>query len=249
MHNYQAPDQLLKDRIILVTGAGDGIGKTAALTYAKHGATVILLGRTLKKLEDVYDEIEASNYPKPAIIPLNLEGAAPKEYQDVADQIAEEFGRLDGILHNAGLLGPRTPIEHYDAESWSKVLQVNLTAPFLITKSLIPLLRNSEDASIIFTSSSVGRQGRAYWGGYSVSKFGLEGLMQIVADELDDEHHNIRSNSINPGATRTNMRAHAYPAENPIHNPEPAEIMPLYLYLMGADSAGVTGQAFDAQPK
>lgn len=249
MHNYEAPADLLKDRVILVTGAGDGIGKAAAITYARHGATVILLGRTLQKLEEVYDQIESANYPQPAIIPLNLESAVDKEYEDVAVQIESEFGRLDGLLHNAALLGPRTPIEHYDAESWNKVMKVNLTAPFLLTKAMIPLLRNSRNASIIYTSSSVGRKGRAYWGGYAISKFGLEGLMQVVADELDDSENAIRANTINPGATRTNMRAHAYPAENPNNNPAPEEIMPLYLYLMGADSVGVSGQAFDAQPK
>ncbi|MCP5206584.1 MAG: YciK family oxidoreductase [Hahellaceae bacterium] len=249
MHNYEAPADLLKDRVILVTGAGDGIGKAAAITYARYGATVILLGRTLQKLEEVYDQIESANYPQPAIIPLNLESAVDKEYEDVSVQIESEFGRLDGLLHNAALLGPRTPIEHYDAESWNKVMKVNLTAPFLLTKAMIPLLRNSQNASIIYTSSSVGRKGRAYWGGYAISKFGVEGLMQVVADELDDSENAIRANSINPGATRTNMRAHAYPAENPNNNPAPEEIMPLYLYLMGADSVGVSGQAFDAQPK
>ncbi|MCG8609238.1 MAG: YciK family oxidoreductase [Pseudomonadales bacterium] len=249
MLDYKAPKDLLKDRIILVTGAGDGIGKAAAKSFAAHGATVILLGRTLKKLEAVYDEIEASGHPKPAIFPLNLEGAAAKDYEDLANSLDEEFGRLDGILHNAAVLGPRTPIDQYNTENWMQVMQVNLNAPFFLTQSLIPLLRQSNDASIIFTSSSVGRKGRAYWGGYAVSKFGVEGLMQVVADELDDEHNNIRSNSINPGATRTNMRAHAYPAENPAHNPAPEEIMPVYLYLMGPDSAGITGQAFDAQPK
>jgi len=247
MFNYNAPADLLKDRIILVTGAGDGIGRSAAKTFASHGATVILLGRTIAKLEAVYDEIEAAGGPQPAIIPLNLEGATYRDYEDVAVKIEEAFGRLDGLLHNASLLGSRTPIEHYDPDEWNKVMQVNLTAPFLLTKALLSVMAKSDDASIVFTSSSVGRKGRAYWGAYSVSKFGTEGLMQILADELDDGHSNIRVNSLNPGATRTNMRAHAYPAEHPATNPTPDEIMPVYLYLMGKDSQGVTGQAFNAQ--
>lgn len=247
MFEYNAPPDLLKDRVILVTGAGDGIGRGAAKTFARHGATVILLGRTVAKLEAVYDEIEAEGGPQPAIIPLNLEGATFRDYEEVAVKIEEAFGRLDGLLHNASLLGDRTPIEHYDPDLWNKVMQVNLTAPFLLTKALLSVMRHSEDASIVFTSSSVGRKGRAYWGAYAVSKFGTEGLMQVLADELNDEHSRIRVNSVNPGATRTNMRAHAYPGENPAKNPTPEEIMPVYLYLMGKDSKGVTGQAFNAQ--
>jgi NAD(P)-dependent dehydrogenase (short-subunit alcohol dehydrogenase family) len=215
--------------------------------FAKYGATVILLGRTVSKLEAVYDEIEANGGAKPAIIPLNLEGAAEKDYDDVAVSIENEFGKLDGILHNAALLGSLTTLEQYEVPVWNQLMQVNVTAPFMMTRTLIPLLRLSDDASIIFTSSSVGRKGKAFWGAYSVSKFANEGMMQVLADELDDDQHNVRVNSINPGATRTNMRASAYPAENPIHNPAPEEIMPVYLYLMGEASHGVTGQAFDAQ--
>jgi len=247
MFDYSAPSNLLQDKIILVTGAGDGIGRAAALSFADKGATVVLLGRTVSKLEAVYDEIEASGGAKPAIVPLNLEGAAEKDYDDVATSIENEFGKLDGILHNAALLGSLTTIEQYEVPVWNQLMQVNVNAPFILTRALIPLLRLSEDASVIFTSSSVGRRGRAFWGAYAVSKFAVEGLMQVLADELDDEHHNIRVNSVNPGATRTSMRASAYPAENPIHNPTPAEIMPVYLYLMGEDSAGITGKALDAQ--
>lgn len=249
MHNYQAPADLLKDRIILVTGAGSGIGRAAAKAYAAHGATVILLGRTTSRLESVYDEIEAAGHPQPAIVPLNLEGAAVKDYDELAMIIEDNFGRLDGILHNAGILGSRTPLEQYDPEIWNKVMQVNVTAPFVLTRAIIPLLRQSADASVIFTSSSVGRTAKAYWGAYAVSKFATEGLSQLLADELDDDRHNVRVNSLNPGATRTNMRAHAYPAENPGDNPPAEDLMPIYLYLMGSDSKGVNGQQLDAQPK
>ena len=245
--DYTATPDLLKDRIILVTGAGDGIGRAAAKSFAAHGATVILLGRTIRKLEFVYDEIIQANHPKPAIYPMNLEGASPKDYEDLAGIIDKEFGRLDGLLHNASMLGKITPLEHYDINQWYQVLQVNLNAPYLLTRACLGLLKQSSDASVIFTSSNVGRKGRAYWGAYAVSKFALEGLMQVLADELE-ENTSIRVNSLNPGKTRTKMRSDAYPGENPNTLPMPDEIMNTYLYLMSADSRSVHGQALDAQP-
>jgi NAD(P)-dependent dehydrogenase (short-subunit alcohol dehydrogenase family) len=160
--------------------------------------------------------------------------------------IENEFGRLDGLLHNASILGPRTPLEQLSGDNFMRVMHVNVNAMFMLSSTLLPLLKLSEDASVAFTSSSVGRKGRAYWGAYAVSKFATEGLMQVMADELDGIA-NVRANSINPGATRTAMRAQAYPGENPATRPLPEEIMPLYLYLMGPDSKGVNGQAFDAQ--
>ncbi|WP_396621393.1 YciK family oxidoreductase [Marinobacter sp. W-8] len=249
MQDYQAPADLLKDRIVMVTGAGSGIGRAAAKAFAAHGATVILVGRTVSRLEEVYDEIEAAGHPKPAIVPMNFEGAAVKDYEELAMTLEDNFGRLDGLLHNAGILGARSPVELYDPETWNKVMHVNATAPFLLSRAMIPLLRKSDDASVIFTSSGVGRQARAYWGAYAVSKFAVEGLAQLLADELDDERHNIRVNSLNPGATRTGMRVLAYPAEDPKKNPDPEQLMPVYLYLMGRDSKGVHGQQIDAQPK
>ena len=246
MFQYSARPDLLNGRIILVTGAGRGIGEAAAKTYAAHGATVLLLGKNEENLNRVYDEIEAAGCPKPAVIPLNLETALPHQYDELAATIEREFGRLDGLLHNAGIVGPRTPIEQLSGENFMRVMQVNVNAAFMLTSTLLPLLKLSDDASVIFTSSSVGRKGRAYWGGYAVSKFATEGLMQVLADELEDTG-NVRSNSINPGATRTDMRAKAYPGENPNVNPLPADIMPLYLYLMGPDSIGTNGQALDAQ--
>lgn len=246
MFEYNAPNNLLENRIILVTGAGDGIGRAAALTYAAHGATVILVGKTTEKLEKVYDEIEAAGGPKPAIVPLNLETATEHDYIDLTNILDNEFGHIDGLLHNASLLGVRTSIESYDPIIWQQVMQVNINAPFILTQTLMPLLHRSENASVIFTSSGVGRKGRAYWGAYSVSKFATEGLMQVMADEVENTA-NIRVNCINPGATRTKMRAYAYPGEQPESNPEPANIMPLYLYLMGNDSNEVNGQSLNAQ--
>ena len=245
MFNYTAPAGLLTGRTILITGAGRGIGAQAARTYAAYGATVLLLGKTEKHLNAVYDEILAAGHAEPVVIPLDIEKASPEAYTELAAMVEAEFGHLDGLLHNASILGPRTPLEQLAGDNFAKVMQINVNAMFMLNSAMLPLLRLAPDASVIFTSSSVGRKGRAYWGAYAVSKFATEGLMQVMADELDDT--NIRANSLNPGGTRTDMRAHAYPGENPDNNPTPAEIMPLYLYLMGPDSKGVTGQAFNAQ--
>ena len=246
MHDYSARPDLLKGRVILVTGAGRGIGATAAKTFAAHGATVLLLGKTEDNLSRVYDAIEAAGHPQAAVIPFNLETALPHQYDELAAMIEAEFGKLDGVLHNASIIGPRTPLEQLSGDNFLRVMQVNVNAMFMLTSTLLPLLKLSADASVVFTSSSVGRKGRAYWGAYAVSKFATEGLMQVLADEVDGIA-NVRANSVNPGATRTDMRAQAYPGENPQNNPLPEAIMPVYLYLMGPDSTGVNGQAFDAQ--
>jgi len=246
MYDYLAPENLLANRTVLVTGAGDGIGKAAALTYAAHGATVILLGRGRKKLEALYDEIEANGDPQPVIVSLNMETATAENYQELADMIGEEFGHLDGLLHNAGILGQRTPIANFNEKSWQEVMQVNVNAPFMLTKALLPVLEEADNASVIFTSSSVGRKGRAFWGAYATSKAAIENLMETLADEFDGVSSS-RANCINPGATRTNMRMKAYPGENPDNLATPQDIMPLYLYLMGNDSRSVNGQSIDAQ--
>lgn len=246
MFDYSARPDLLKGRVILVTGAGRGIGAAAAKTFAAHGASVLLLGKTEGNLNQLYDEIEAAGHPQPVVIPFNLETALPHQYDELAATIESEFGRLDGLLHNAAIIGPRTPLEQLSGDNFMRVMQVNVSAMFMLTSTLLPLLKLSEDASVVFTSSSVGRKGRAYWGAYGVSKFATEGLMQTLADEVEGVAP-VRANSVNPGATRTGMRAQAYPGENPASNPLPEAIMPVYLYLMGPDSRGVNGQAFDAQ--
>ncbi len=244
--DYQATSDLLKDRIILVTGAGDGIGAAVAKDFARHGATVILLGRTVRKLEQVYDEIEQAGYPQAAIYPMNLEGACEKDYVELANTLEKEFGRLDGLLHNAGFLGSLTPLEQYDTELWSRVMQTNLNAPYIMNRALMSLLKKSDNASVVFTSSSVGRKGRAYWGAYAVSKAACENLMEIMADELETNTH-IRVNSIDPGATRTGMRGRAYPGEDPTTLPTPNDILPAFLYLIGPDSTGISGQSLECQ--
>lgn len=228
-------------RIVLVTGAGDGIGKSLALALARQGATVVLLGRTPRKLEATYDAIIAAGGPTPALAPLNLETATAKEYDALAAVLEREFGRLDGLAHVAGILGTRSPIEHHDVPTWVKVLHVNTTAAFILTQICLPLLRRSRDASIVFTSSSVGRRGRAYWGAYAASKFAVEGLMQVLAHELEGSM--IRVNSVNPGAVRTAMRIQAYPAEDQSTLAAPEDVVGPFLYLLGPESRGINGEA------
>lgn len=245
MLEYQAIKDLLNNKTILVTGAGDGIGRAASIEFAKYGATVILLGKTVKKLENVYDEIINAGYPTPAIVPLDLKGATEQHYIDMAETIAEQFGQLDGLLHNASQLGALGPFEHIDLASLEDIMKVNVTAQAIMTKALLPIMRKADHASIIFTSSSVGRKGRAYWGPYAFSKFATEGMMQVLADECDNT--SVRVNTINPGATRTEMRAKAYPAEDPKTLKTAEEIMPTYLFLMGDESINTNGQALNAQ--
>ena len=244
--NYQYPADLLEGRIILITGASDGIGRALAVHAAGHGAQVILHGRNVSKLEEVYDEIEAlSTARRPSIAVMDLAVAGSDAYTSLADSLAGEFGRLDGLVNNAGILGERFSIEQYDAAMWQKVMHVNVTAAFAITQVCLPLLHQSDDASIIFTSSGVGRVGKPFWGAYAVSKFATEGLSQVLASE--QEHGPIRVNCINPGPVRTEMRRAAYPAEDRDVLKTAEEILPTYMYLLGPDSKGVTGQSLDAQ--
>lgn len=243
---YLPSPDLLKGRIVLVTGAGDGIGRAVARSLGAHGATVILLGRTIKKLEATYDEILEAGGPLPGIYPMDLMGATYRDYEDLVGTIDKEYGRLDGLLHNAGILGERAPIEHHEIHIWNQVLQVNLTAPFWLTKASLELLYKSPDASVVFVSSGVGRKPRAYWGAYSVSKAGIEALSTVLADET--EHRGtLRINTVDPGAVRTRMRLQAFPAEDTNKLLTPEQVVPVYLYLLGPDSKGITGARFSAQ--
>jgi NAD(P)-dependent dehydrogenase (short-subunit alcohol dehydrogenase family) len=242
---YTAPSDLLTNKTLLVTGAGDGIGRQAAISYAQHGATVILLGRTVKKLEAVYDEIVNADYPEPAIVPLDLKGATKKNYTDMANTIGDQFGCLDGVLHNAAALGVLSPLAHISDHSWDEVLQVNVTAPFLLTQALLEVMKKAPQASVVFTSSGVADGGHAFWGPYAVSKHASQGLMMTIADEY--EKTNIRFNSVNPGPTHTAMRAKAYPGEDKSTIATPLDLMPTYLYLMGDESVKLSGQTLNAQ--
>lgn len=244
---YSVSQDALKDKVILVTGAGAGIGRQAALSFAEHGATVILLGRNVKNLEFIYDEIEKAGYAQPAIIPLDLKGATKQNYLDMADTIESQFGRLDGLLHNAGVLGTLSPFDQIEEDIFDDVMQINVKAEFLMTQALLPVLKKAEAARVLFTSSTVGHSGRTFWGSYAISKFATEGMMQILADELSAT--TIRVNAINPGATQTRMRAKAYPGEDANQLKTPLDIMPHYLRLMDPAETSINGQCIDAQPK
>ena len=233
-------------RRVLITGAGSGLGKALALASARAGATVILSGRQKSKLERVYDEIEAGGGPQPALAPIDFGCATAVEYDALASMIEREFGRLDGLVHSAAILGDRTPLDQYDVPTWCKVLHIDLTAPFILTQVLLPCLRKSADASVIFVSSSVAQHPKAFWGAYAVAKSGLESLSAMLAIEVDTEP-NLRINTINPGALRTPMRAAAYPAERPAAVLPPDAVAGVFLYLLGADARGVSGKLYNAQ--
>ncbi len=240
---YQAQADFLKDKVILITGAGDGLGQAAARAYAAHGATVVLLGRTIKKLEKTYDEIVEAGHPEPAIYPLNLEGATPKDYVELADTLKQQFGHLHGLLHSAAILGVSTPIQQHDIEVWYKVMQVNLNAPFIMTQALLPLLRETENSRIIFTTDD---KSSAYWGAYGISKDATTSFMKVLADEMDTESQPVQVNALNPGAVRTQMRVRAFPGEDPNTIPLTDEVMPTYLYVMSDDCKEI-GQTILAQ--
>ena len=240
------PDEL-RDRVILITGASQGIGQAVALSCAQHGATVLLLGRNTRRLNQVHAQITTDcGAERAAIIEFDLENALARDYDALYTAIEERYQRLDGLLHNAGMLGQLAPIEHYDVPTWCRVMQVNLTAAFVLTQVLLPVLKRAADASIVFTSSSVGRVGRAYWGAYAVSKFALEGLNEVLSEELSGITR-IRVNSLNPGATRTTMRRQAYPAEDAGLLVSPESITRPYIALLGPASQGISGGRFEAQ--
>jgi NAD(P)-dependent dehydrogenase (short-subunit alcohol dehydrogenase family) len=245
MRDYSASSNLLRERVILITGAGSGIGRAVARACAVHGATVVLLGPVQRELEEVYDQIEAAGGPTPALFVMNLDKAEETEFEGLAITLGQEFQRLDGLLHNAAILPFLSRFDDLELQAWEQVMRVNLTAPYLLTRACLPLLRASPDASLLFTSDSVGRKGKAYWNAYGVAKFGIEGMMQIMADEL--ENSAIRVNSIDPGPVRTNLRAKVYPGMDPGSWPEPETVTGAYLYLLGPDSKGVSGQALSAQ--
>ena len=244
-HYIPAPN-LLDGRVILITGSSDGLGRAMALACASLGARVVLHGRKVRKLEQVNDAIVDAGHPQPSILPLDVERAGPDDYAALAEALAKEYGRLDGLVHNAGILGDRSPIEHHDVAKWLRTMHVNANAPFILTKFCLPLIKRAEDPSIVFVSSGVVDRARAYWGSYLVSKWATEGLSRMLADELDGEPQ-VRVNSVNPGRMRTEMRLQAYPAEDRSVLPDPAAVLPTFLYLLGPQSRGVTGQRFQCQ--
>lgn len=242
--DYTPAKDAFAGRVVLVTGATSGIGRAVATALVAHGATVIAHGRDAQALEKLYQELRDLG-PEPAVAEIDFERAQGEAYQALTTQIEQRYGRLDGLLHNAGILGAMSPVEHYDIGLWQRVMHVNFNAAFILTRCLLPLLKASEDASLLFTTSSVGHEGRAYWGAYCTSKFATEGLFQILTDELESTH--VRVNAINPGKTRTKMRARAYPAEDPATLPRPEDLTGAYLYLLGPDAREVRGQRIDCQ--
>tara|TARA_Y100000590_G_scaffold71248_1_gene78228 strand:- start:1934 stop:2683 length:750 start_codon:yes stop_codon:yes gene_type:complete len=244
--NYQAPKNLLKDKIILISGGSSGIGRQAGLSFASFGAEVILLGRNKSNLEETYNLFEKKRLKKPLLQVINLETANEKDYIKISEEIINEFGRLDGLLNNAGILGTKTSIQNYNFDEWRRVSKINFESALLLTKSLLPALQIPTSSSIIFTSSGVGKKGRAYWGAYAISKFATEGLVQILSEEMD-KTSGIRVNAINPGPVRTKMRSQAYPAEDPKTLKSPEEIMNAYLFLMGKDSLALNGNSIEVQ--
>ena len=243
LNTRAAPANLLQERIILLTGAANGIGQAVVKAMAAHGATTVLLDRDVPGLEQTYDEIMAAGHPEPAIYPLDLQGAEPDDYTRVAAILADEFGHLDGLVHNAAQLGALVPFANFDNELWFQTLQANLNAPYLLTMACLGLLNASKDASIVFTSDTAGRKGKAYWGAYGVSKGGMEIFMQTLAEELESNTP-IRVNSIDPGPVHTALRRIAYPGEDSSTLRPPGDIARAFLYLAGPESRGITGQQF-----
>ncbi|MDH3688858.1 MAG: YciK family oxidoreductase [Gammaproteobacteria bacterium] len=246
MLDYKPDDDLLKDRVILVTGVGDGIGRAAAVSFARYGASVIGLGHTASELASLRDDISAQGAHASSIVIQDLAKFTEGGCKQLAEEIDAEFGQLDGLLNNAAELGILSPLHLYDLDTWSRVMRVNLYIPYLLTRACLPLLKKSEDASVIFTSADVARRGRAYWGAYAVAGSGIEALMRIWADELET-NTNVRVNTLDPGPVRTGFQHRAYPGKDTSELLTADDVMPAYLYLIGPDSRGVSGQAFSAQ--
>lgn len=247
MKNYHPRPDLLAGRVVLVTGAGSGLGRAASLAYARHGAIVALLGRNEARLDAVYDEILAAGGPEPAMFPFDLAAADDRGLENLVGAVKHHLGRLDGILHSAHQFFSLTPLELQTLDQWLSLMRVNLIAPFALTRACLPLLRQAPDASVIFTGESHGHQPAAYWGGYAVAKSGLETLTRIWADELSAED-TLRINTLIPGQAATTLRARTHPGLAPESLPSPDDLMPWYLHLMGPDSHSVRGQIVECAP-
>lgn len=234
-------NQCLANQIILITGASSGIGRALALETAKYGATTILLGKNLKALESLYDEIVQNGFPEPAIHPLNLLMTEPKQAEELKESIQNMFGRLDGLVHNAGSTGQLCPLLNLPPQKWQQVIQLNLNIPYLLTHALLPLLKLSDNPSVLFTNAEEGLKAKAYWSAYCASKFGLLGLAQSLHEELEGTT-NIRVNCINPGIVRTKLRIQAFPAIDPLSFPPPESVTPAYVHLLSQASKNIRGK-------
>jgi len=232
----------LRDRVVPVAGATGGLGRATALAAAGAGATVVLLGRKVRALESVYDEIEKAGGAKPALYPMDLAGATPKDYADLAAAIERECGRLDGVVHAAAQFDSLQPFEQQTPEEWTRVQQVNVTAPFLLTGACLPLLKRSPDAAIVFVFDDLERVGKAFWGGYGVAKHALQGLASIVHQET--ESSNVRTHAVLPGPMRTTLRRAAYYGEDTLSHPEPGHAAAAIAWLLG-DAHDMRGRTLD----
>ena len=242
---HQPQAGYLNGRVIMVTGASRGIGGAVAKAAATSGAQVIMLARSVSDMEKIADELLQAGSPEPSLVPINLESASVDDYATVANAVRDNYGHLDGLVLNAGSLGDLSPLADYDPVTWARVFQLNVHSQFLLLQAMLPLLRLSKDASIVFSTSSVGRKGRAYWGAYAASKFAIEGMMETLADEV--EGTSIRANAVNPGSTRTKMRAAAYPAEDASKLAAPEDVAKLYITLLGGEARTLNGLSLNAQ--
>lgn len=248
LRTYRPAPDLLRDRVILVTGAGQGIGRAAALAFAAHGATVILHGRRVPKLERVYDEIEAAGGPQPVIFPLDLEKAADKDFEDWAEGLRHQFGRLDGILHNAPFGFTPAPLTSQKLDQWVALLRVDLIAPFALTRACFPLLQAAPDASVIMTSETHGHRPAAYWGALAAGRAGVEALVKVQADEWE-MYPQLRVNAVIPGPVLAPQRRRTHPGERGELLAPAESLTAWYLWLMGPDSRGTTGQVIECAPE
>lgn len=237
----------LQDRVILVTGAGQGLGRAAAKAFAAHGATVVLLGRTVPKLEAVYDEIVAAGDPQPAILPADLAAAEDRDFNALAQAIASQLGRLDGILHCANAFTALSPLSMQSVAQWLIEFRVNAVAPFALNRACMPLLKQSEDASVVLVGETHGHKPAAYWGSFAVSKAALEAYFRIQADEWSDLP-NLRINLLIPGPIRSPLRARTHPAEDQALLPQPESLCPMLIRLMSAKGRDTRGQILFFRP-
>jgi NAD(P)-dependent dehydrogenase (short-subunit alcohol dehydrogenase family) len=236
----------LAGRVIFITGASGGLGRALALACATCGATVVLHGRVVRKLESLYDEIVAAGHPEPLILPLDLATAKADDFANVASALQAHAGRVDAIVHAAVMLGSLGPIEHQPFDEWLATLRVDLLAPFGLTRALLPLLRAAPDASVVFTLDTRGQEPKAYWGAYAVAKAGLSALLAILADEWDGAP-NLRVNGVVPGPMRSPLRAQTHPGDDITRLPPPEAFVPLYLYLLAGQPKVESGGLIDAQ--
>jgi NAD(P)-dependent dehydrogenase (short-subunit alcohol dehydrogenase family) len=236
----------LSGRVVVVTGATGGLGRVLSLACAAHGATVVLHGRVVRKLEALYDEIVAAGHPEPSILPLDLATAKAEDFANVASALQAQSGRVDAIVHTAVMLGALGPIEHQAFDQWLATLRVDLLAPFGLTRALLPLLRAAPEASVVFTLDTRGQEPKAYWGAYAVAKAGLSALLTILGDEWESTP-NLRVNGVVPGPMRSPLRAQTHPGDDITRLPPPEAFVPLYLYLLAGQPKAESGGMIDAQ--